>query len=110
MHGQAKDALRHVCDVQPKDYASWVELGQLLEASEPEKALQAYERGAKLLENLKSKGEGDVPAELYNNIGALRHLLSALLVIVVVVATDGMSSEAADGTRQRRRGGAGAPL
>ena len=64
-----------MCDVQPKDYAAWIELAQLLEPTEPEKALQAYEKAAKLMENLKAKGEGEVPLELYNNIGALRHLL-----------------------------------
>ena len=73
---QAKEMLRHVCDVQPKDFAAWTELAQLLEATEPDKALQAYEKAAKVMENLRTKGEGQGPSvELYNNIGALRHLL-----------------------------------
>ncbi len=61
--------MKRVCEASSKDPEALVELGQLQEQHSIAAAIQAYERAQKLLETRKQQ----VPAELWNNIGALRH-------------------------------------
>ncbi len=72
--------LKKVVDSHPEDYEAWIEFGQLNEHNYPEalKCTQffffvielGYNRALQILENLGIP----VPAELWNNIGALHHL------------------------------------
>ncbi len=73
--------MKRVCEASSKDPEALVELGQLQEQHNIPAAIQAYERAQKLLETRKQQ----VPPELWNNIGALRHHTSTSLTYLFVV-------------------------
>ena len=62
---QALEKLHQVVKINPNDYEAWIEIGQVLEISKPEKALEAYDKAIALMT--------DIPSELWNNVAVLRH-------------------------------------
>lgn len=72
---QAKTYLKKVTDQCPDDVEAWIELAQILEQSDLQGALSAYETAIKIF---KDKVQVEIPPEIYNNIAALHFRLGHL--------------------------------
>mmetsp|Transcript_20069 Transcript_20069/g.56404 ORF Transcript_20069/g.56404 Transcript_20069/m.56404 type:complete len:1084 (-) Transcript_20069:395-3646(-) len=62
---------KQLLELFPDDYEMLVRYGQLNEKSNPEMAFQSYRSAIKIM----TKGKKEVPIELYNNTGAICHIL-----------------------------------
>lgn len=68
----AKQHLKKVTEIFPDDVEAWIELAQMLEASDIQGALSAYGIATKIL---KEKVEEDIPPEILNNVASLHYRL-----------------------------------
>ena len=66
---QAKKLLENVTKQQPDDIEAWIELAQILEDTDVQAALNAYEQASNMLREHVSP---DLPPEILNNIGSLQ--------------------------------------
>lgn len=66
----AKNHLRKVTEQLPDDVEAWIELAQILEQSDSVAALSAYGTATRML---KEKVHMEIPAEIFNNVGALHY-------------------------------------
>lgn len=66
----AKVHLKKVTDQFPDDIEAWIELAQILEQSDLQASLGAYETAMTLL---KKNVQTEIPVELLNNVGALQY-------------------------------------
>ncbi|XP_023019050.2 RNA polymerase-associated protein CTR9 homolog [Leptinotarsa decemlineata] len=71
----AKVHLKKVTDQFPDDIEAWIELAQILEQSDLQGSLQAYETAMQLL---KKNVQSEIPVEILNNVGALHYRLNNL--------------------------------
>ncbi|CAG9839944.1 unnamed protein product [Diabrotica balteata] len=69
----AKVHLKKVTDQFPDDIEAWIELAQILEQSDLQASLGAYETAMQLL---KKNVQSEVPVEILNNVGALQYRLN----------------------------------
>ncbi|KAJ1355322.1 hypothetical protein KIN20_012666 [Parelaphostrongylus tenuis] len=67
---KAREMLTKVLDANPNDVEVLIDLAQLLEGVDPQKALSHYERACELIKPTED-GQLDAPAAILNNIGAL---------------------------------------
>lgn len=65
----AKGYLQKVTKQAPEDVEAWIELAQILEQSDLQASLNAYNTASKML---KENGHNDIP-EILNNMGCLRY-------------------------------------
>lgn len=68
----ARQNFKKVTDLLPDDVEAWIELGQLLESSDIQGALNAYNIASKIL---KDQVQVDVPPEILNNVASLQFRL-----------------------------------
>ncbi|CAG9855506.1 unnamed protein product [Phyllotreta striolata] len=71
----AKVHLKKVTDQFPEDIEAWIELAQILEQSDLQASLNAYEMAMQLL---KKNVQSEIPVEILNNVGALQYRLGNL--------------------------------
>ena len=70
----AKKHFKRVTELCPDDVEAWIELGQLLEQTDIQGALNAYGIATKIL---REKIHEDIPPEILNNVGSLHFRLGS---------------------------------
>ncbi|OXU31345.1 hypothetical protein TSAR_012690 [Trichomalopsis sarcophagae] len=71
----AKTFLQKVTEDHPDDVEAWIELAQILEQSDLQAALKAYETATRILNE---KIQAEIPPEILNNIAAIQYRLECL--------------------------------
>ena len=73
----AKQNLKKVTDQFPDDFEAWVELAQILEATDVTGALSAYGTASKILKEISSieKVQHEIHPEILNNVASLHYRL-----------------------------------
>ncbi|KAJ8969598.1 hypothetical protein NQ314_001677 [Rhamnusium bicolor] len=71
----AKVHLKKVTDQFPDDIEAWIELAQILEQSDLQASLSAYETAMQLL---RKNVQSEIPVEILNNVGALQYRYAKL--------------------------------
>ena len=72
---QAKVHLKKVTEQFPEDVEAWIELAQILERSDIQQAMNAYDTATKIL---KDTVHADIPPEILNNQAALHFRMGNL--------------------------------
>eukprot|EP00240_Pyramimonas_obovata_P000109 CAMPEP_0118921074 /NCGR_PEP_ID=MMETSP1169-20130426/461_1 /TAXON_ID=36882 /ORGANISM="Pyramimonas obovata, Strain CCMP722" /LENGTH=1092 /DNA_ID=CAMNT_0006861731 /DNA_START=195 /DNA_END=3470 /DNA_ORIENTATION=- len=94
---KAMEALQNAAQRDPSDPETWIELGEVLEGTDPTEALKAYQASLRLMRRAE-KGGGDAPpAALLNNAavleGAAGNGATALELMTEAVAAAGIDIE-----------------
>lgn len=71
---QARNYLKKVTEQFPDDVEAWIEMAQILEQSDTQGALQAYETVKSILQ----EDQAEIPPEILNNMASLEYRLGKL--------------------------------